>query len=211
MKKKKKFYVVWNGIKPGIYNSWEECKEQVEGFKKAQYKGFFTKEEALMAFEKPYEEFAGLKGQKKKLTESEIKKFGKPFGEAIAVDAAFNGKKKLLEYKGIFIETSTQIFHYGPIEGGSNNIGEFLALVHALAYQVKNKMKFPVYSDSVTAMSWIKAKKCRSKVRINEKDKVFELILRAEKWLLTNDISEFEILKWNSEGWGEIPADFGRK
>lgn len=43
----KKFYAVKTGKTPGIYGTWEECRNQVSGFPGAVYKGFATKEEAL--------------------------------------------------------------------------------------------------------------------------------------------------------------------
>jgi ribonuclease HI len=212
MKRKKQYYVVWQGKKTGIFNSWDECKRQVEGVKGAQYMGFYTLDEAKMALEKTYDFFKGQKGKKKKLTDKEIERYGKPIGEAIAVDAAFNGKTKMLEYQGVFVETSTLLFHFGPIKGGTNNIGEFLAIVHAMAYEQKNNFRYPIYSDSKTALSWIRRKKCNTKIdKSRENVKIVELISRAEKWLLENDISDFELLKWQTEAWGEIPADFGRK
>ena len=41
-----KYYAVKNGRKNGIYQTWDECKEQVHGFLDAQYKSFSTLEEA---------------------------------------------------------------------------------------------------------------------------------------------------------------------
>jgi len=210
-KKKKNFYVVWQGKKPGIYESWEDCKEQIEKIAGAQFMGFYTRDEAELAYSRTYEEYKGNKGKKDILTEEVIAKHGKPIGEAIAVDAAFNGKTKMMEYKGVFVETSTQLFHFGPIKGGSNNIGEFLALVHALAYQKKNKIAYPVYSDSKTAIAWVRSNKCKSTVDLNSNKKLINIIQRAEKWLRENDYSDIKILKWKTEVWGEIPADFGRK
>ncbi|MEA3451317.1 MAG: viroplasmin family protein, partial [Bacteroidota bacterium] len=155
MKKKKKFYVVWEGKQRGIFDNWNECKAQIEGIKGAKYMGFYTKAEADFAFGKNYQDFIGKKDKKKELTPEEIKEHGKPLGEAIAVDAAFSGKTKKLEYQGIFVETNTNLFKFGPIKGGTNNIGEFLAIVHVLAYQKMHKLNYPIYSDSRTAMSWV--------------------------------------------------------
>ncbi|MBN2893117.1 MAG: ribonuclease H family protein [Bacteroidales bacterium] len=209
MAKKNKFYVVWQGKNPGIYSSWAECKSQVEGVA-AKYMGFETKAEAELAFSKGYEEFYGKKGKKTELTPEQIALHGKPIGLSIAVDAAFNGK--LMEYQGVFVETNTKIFHFGPVQGGTNNIGEFLALVHVLAYQKQHKMNYPIYTDSKTAMSWVRLKRSKTELTMNQQNKkIFELITRAEKWLNNNDYSMYKILKWKTEIWGEIPADFGRK
>lgn len=213
MKKKKNFYVVWVGKIPGIYKNWNECKQQIEGFSGAKYKGFFTIEEAKTAFSQNYDNFIGQNDNKENnLSPENIKKYGNPIKEAIAVDASYSGKTKQMEYRGIFIETKTELFAFGPITGGSNNIGEFLALVHVLAYQVKYKLKYPIYSDSKIAISWVKQKICKTKVdRNKENPKILQLINRAENWLKKNESSKFKILKWHTNAWGEIPADYGRK
>lgn len=44
---KKKYYAVKHGKVPGVYETWEECKNQVDGVGGAVYKGFPTREEAL--------------------------------------------------------------------------------------------------------------------------------------------------------------------
>lgn len=43
---KKKFYAVKKGKCVGIYNTWDECKSQVNGFSGAEYKSFLTIDEA---------------------------------------------------------------------------------------------------------------------------------------------------------------------
>jgi ribonuclease HI len=116
-----------------------------------------------------------------------------------------------MEYQGVYTASKKLIFHMGPFEEGTNNIGEFLAIVHALALCKKENIKLPIYSDSITAISWIKKKKANSKLVSTEKnEKLFDLIERAEKWLKENTYSN-QILKWLTQVWGEIPADFGRK
>ena len=47
---KKKFYVVWNGRTPGVYDRWEACQKEIEGFKGAKYKGFPDRTSAETAF-----------------------------------------------------------------------------------------------------------------------------------------------------------------
>ena len=56
---KKNFYVVKNGIKPGIYKTWDECKANVDGFPGASYKGFGTYEEAVDFMGEGSGDFAG--------------------------------------------------------------------------------------------------------------------------------------------------------
>ncbi len=61
-------------------------------------------------------------------------------------------------------------FHQGPFENGSNNIGEFLAIVHALALFKKNGKNTAIYSGSETALTWVKNKKCITKLLQDEKN-----------------------------------------
>ena len=129
----------------------------------------------------------------------------------IYTDGACSGNPGMMEYRGVDVKSRIQLFHFGPIMA-TNNIGEFLAIVHALALQKKQGTAYPIYSDSRNALLWIKAHKCRTKLELNDKTaKAHELIARAEHWLNNNDYSEFKILKWHTDQWGEIPADFGRK
>lgn len=92
-----------------------------------------------------------------------------------------------------------------------HNIGEFLAIVHALALIKKTGANVAVYSDSRNAILWVKQKKCKTTLPRNEKtEELFKIIGRAEKWLRENSY-DTPILKWETSRWGEIPADFGRK
>ena len=46
---KQKFYVVWEGVTPGVYTSWTDCQLQIKGYEGAKYKSFDTREEAERA------------------------------------------------------------------------------------------------------------------------------------------------------------------
>lgn len=209
---KKKYYVVWQGHEPGVYDDWDICKKAIEGFSGARYKGFPNRESAEQAFHMGYEAFMEANPVVKATTNAKSSGLEeKPVGEAIAVDAACSGNPGKMEYRGVFVETGTEIFKSPVFENGTNNIGEFLAIVHALSFQQKHGLHYPIYSDSVNAQLWIRQKKCKTKLQINAKNaKLFEVIQRAEKWLNDNVI-EVPIMKWRTEIWGEIPADFGRK
>ncbi len=208
-KNNKKFYVVWVGKKPGIYTTWEACKAQTEGFPAARYKSYPTKIEAEMAF----------KSSPPKIERSAIKKNAPnttsssgviPF--SISVDAACSGNPGDMEYRGVVTNTKMELFHKGPMKDGTNNIGEFLAIVHALALFHKTKPNLVIYTDSKTAMSWVKKKKANTKLEMTRHNKeIFELIARAEKWLADNPNYSNPIVKWDTVKCGEIPADFGRK
>ena len=131
--------------------------------------------------------------------------------DAWAVDAGCSGHPGPMEYQGIDLATGERIFHFGPMKG-TNNIGEFLAIVHALALcRQRGLHNKTIYSDSYNAILWVKNRKCKTKMeRTPETEKLHEIILRAERWLATND-SRNPIVKWETAKWGEIPADFGRK
>ena len=130
----------------------------------------------------------------------------------IAVDAACSGNPGKMEYRGVWIASGKELFREGPFRSGTNNVGEFLALVHGLALmKMDGKQHLPIYSDSKIAMGWIRGKKARTKLKRNKHNtKIFELIARAESWLKQNKI-ENPLVKWETREWGEIPADFGRK
>lgn len=211
MAKKKKYYVVWFGNPTGIFDNWEECKRSIKGITGAQYKSFLTFEEAKIAYNKEYADYKGKNTKKKKLTKEELEKIGEPNLYTISVDAASSGNPGKMEYRGVDTQTHQQLFHQGPFLQGTNNVGEFLALVHGLAYLKQIKSDRNIYSDSKIAMSWVKKKKCNTKLKQSSKNKnLFELIERAEIWLQKNSYSTI-IIKWETKAWGEIPADFGRK
>lgn len=211
MAKKEKFYVVWQGKKPGIYTTWKDCKAMIDGFAGAQYKSFPTFPEAKAAYNKDYKDVKGSSKTKKVLSEAEKAKYGEPNLYSIAVDAASSGNPGKMEYRGVDTQTGKQLFHQGPFLQGTNNIGEFLALVHGLAYLKKKNSDRIIYSDSKIAIGWVKKKSCNTKLTENSKNKdVYDLVRRAEVWLKNNTYTT-TIVKWETKAWGEIPADFGRK
>lgn len=236
---KSKYYVVWKGLNPGVYDSWAACRMQVEGQEGAKYKSFATQEEADEAFEKGYgsylkpaPDFAssaasrlqeGTFSATTSSTSSQERSaqtirlsagtasVGKPIPESLAVDAACSGNPGDMEYRGVYTATGQEIFHIGPFPQGTNNIGEFLALVHGLALLQQKGSPLPIYSDSRNAILWVKKKKCKTLLeRTPVNQPIFDLIERAEKWLNTHTYTT-PILKWETSVWGEIPADFGRK
>lgn len=206
-KAKKKFYVVWKGRKAGVYQTWAECKAQIEGYQEAKYKSFPTRAAAEAAYKQPFDMHIG---QKKPRTPPKSGE-GSPIWKSLSVDAACSGNPGVLEYQGVDTASGKCIFHKGPFPQGTVNIGEFLALVHGLAYLKKQNIDVPIYSDSRTAIAWVRRKAANTKLARSPKNApLFELIERAEHWLKTNEYST-EILKWDTKHWGEIPADFGRK
>lgn len=210
MASKNKYYVVWNGHSPGIYTNWAECQKNTQGVSNVRYKGFATLQAAEQAFEDDPEKYWGSEKSNSETDFLDVSNNPDIVSNSLSVDAACSGNPGVMEYQGVYTFSGTQVF-IKKFPLGTNNIGEFLAIVHGLAYQKQHKLNIPIYTDSKIALSWIKAKKCRSKLLNTSKTKeLFDVINRAEEWLRTNTYSQ-ELLKWNTKKWGEIPADFGRK
>jgi ribonuclease HI len=207
MANKQKYYVVWNGRKTGVFSTWKECEQQVSGFDKARYKSFENEEEAMLAFSAGATQGEAFSVKKPVLKNTNTR----PIMTSISVDAACAGNPGIMEYQGVETSTGKRIFHGGPYPEGTNNIGEFLAIVHGLSYLKKYNFSLPVYTDSKTAIAWVKKKKANTKIEPSAKNaELLELVKRAETWLHNNTWSN-PILKWETADWGEIPADFGRK
>jgi ribonuclease HI len=203
---KQKFYVVWKGRKTGIFDSWSECEAQVKGFTDAKFKSFGSREEAERAFAASYADFKGKPASSQKWLFSP----NPPIVPSICVDAACDGSPGNLEYRGVLTETGEEIFHAGPFKEGTNNVGEFLALVLAMDWLFTKKINLPIYTDSETALAWAKAGRANTKLeRTAANEMLFRFINRAENVL--SAAHPFKILKWDTDAWGENPADFGRK
>ena len=209
-KSENKFYVVWVGVKPGVYTSWKDCQKQTKHFEGARFKSFPNQAQAEYAFKDNMWKYLG----KKSTAATKAKPGNLGVGiiqDSISVDAACSGNPGDMEYQGVFTKTGELIFHKGPYPDATNNIGEFLAIVHALALLKQQDKNMPIYTDSQTAMSWVKNKHAKTKLEhTTRNNEVFDLIQRAEAWLKTHSW-DIPIYKWDTENWGEIPADFGRK
>ena len=210
----RKFYVVWEGRVPGIYDTWEECQEQVEGFPGARYKSFSSQTAATEAFRGNPEEQMNFLRQLAIHQDSPVDYTTIPGIrlDAIAVDGACAKNPGPMEYRAVRVIDGVEIFHIGPLTGGTNNIGEYLALIHAASLLAKRgDTTTPIYSDSRTALAWLRRRHSNTTLTPTaENTKVMQLLQRADAWIATHQIPN-PILKWDTENWGEIPADFGRK
>lgn len=205
---KQKYYVVWKGRKTGVFTTWAECEKQVKGYVGAQYKAFGSELEAEAAYLAKYDDYKGKVTTSGNWRTASIP----PLLPSICVDAACSGSPGKLEYRGVNTETGDEIFHAGPYNEGTNNVGEFLAIVHALTWQAKHNMHLPIYSDSQNAISWVHQGECKTKLKHSSKNAIlFAIIRSAENFLAENELPEGKILKWQTDVWGENPADFGRK
>jgi len=211
-----KFYVVWKGRKTGVFSTWKACAAQVQGFTGAQFKSFTSRLAAEQAFQGRYAAHVG-----KPVSSGEwLFAPNPPVAKSVAVDAACSGSPGRLEYRGVDLHSGKELFRMGPYENGTNNVGEFLAIVHALEMLAGQRSALPragagtatpIYSDSETAIAWVKAKHCNTRLAANKTNAaLFELIDRAEDWLAEHKKTN-PVLKWDTQVWGEIPADFNRK
>ncbi len=210
MAKAQKYYVVWKGRIPGIYLTWDDCKAQVDGFAEAKYKAFEGKAQAQAALKDSYTQHVAptptgaARAVKKGPTGNFIR-------DSYCVDAACSGNPGNLEFRCQHTTTGDVVFKRGPYHDGTNNIGEFLAIVQALMWLKEQDSTVPVYSDSKIAIGWVHAGKCRTNAdRTPDNAILFKMIDQAEKWMRDNKVAN-KVLKWETEEWGEIPADYGRK
>jgi ribonuclease HI len=223
---KQKYYVVWIGRKPGIYTSWTTCQEQINKFDDAKFKSYETKAAAEEAYKAGWKKSWG----QGKPSNSGSKSGSGPTGgvsssrqstgnasaeeidyNSISVDVGTSGNPGPVEYKGVDTQTGEIIFTKGPIKRGTNNLGEFLAIVHGLAYLQKMGSDKTVYSDSVNAIKWVKQRAVSSTLPRDEStQEIWELVDRAINWLRTNKYNN-KVVKWQTKQWGEIKADYGRK
>lgn len=206
MAKKQKYYVVWDGHNTGVFDDWKKCEAQVKNYPNARYKSFDSLEGAKLAYrQKP--SFA-----RRIIQSPRIKNLSQIVKDSIAVDAACEGNPGILEYQGVDPHSGIKLFHQGPFDEGTVNIGEFLAIVHALAWLKKYKRpQTAIYSDSVTGLSWVRNKRIKTNLVKSRKNAgLFTLVERALDWLDNNTYTN-KLLKWDTESWGENPADFGRK
>ena len=212
--RKSKYYVVWKGRKRGIFASWAECEKQVKGYVGAEFKAFESAAEARAALTRGYEPHRGKPASLGKWRRSRTK----PLIPSLCVDAACSGSPGWLEYRAVETETGQPLFKAGPYAEGTNNVGEFLAVVEALRWLKRHGLHWPIYSDSENAITWVRKGKCNTRLqRTAANRRLFEMIARAEediRTVLHQDAGRQigpPILKWDTHAWGEIPADFGRK
>jgi ribonuclease HI len=214
MSRQSKYYVVWEGRAPGIYSTWEEAEAQIKGFPGAKFKAYADQDAATAAFRGDPNQELGLFRAMAQRTQAIVNydAFPEINQRGIAVDAACSRNPGPVEYQGVIVATGSPYFRVGPLPNGTNNIGEYLAIIHAAALLDKmGDHTTPIYSDSRTAQAWIRAGHSRTKIVPSPANaQIRQLLERADRWLATHRIQN-PILKWNTEKWGEIPADFGRK
>ena len=226
-------YVVWVGRKPGIYLSWAETERQTKGFSGAKFKGFPLLIQAQQALQEgpdgnaPSASFSapvsmkmdsGASSASDSVQASKKPSYGRPRAPYLAVDAAYSHKTKLVEWRGVLVTATGQkeVFRSKPYDGGSANVGEYLAIIEGIEW-IGNNMQIgsylPIYSDSLNAQSWVRRKAHASTV--SACDAIKQMLAKADSLLQAGLYGLVKksnpIFDWKTSQWGEIPADFGRK
>lgn len=131
--------------------------------------------------------------------------------KGICVDGSSRGNPGIAGYQAVDLATGEQLFKV-DIGHSTNNIAEFIGLVHAISFARKNGYT-EIYSDSQTAIAWVRNKKAKTTLVLNEKTKKsIEYVERSEKYLQTLEPGFFRLVnKWETKLWGENEADFGFK
>ena len=145
------FYVVWKGRKPGIYETWDACSEQIKGYSDAKYKSFLTRPEAEKAYLEVYEVYKEKKPTT--YTPKTLALIGKPVADSYAFDASCIGNPGIMEYCCVLTTSRKVLFKQGAFENSTNNVGKFLAIVYILALFEKLKISLPLYTDSGMALN----------------------------------------------------------
>lgn len=227
---KSKYYVVWEGRQPGVYTTWAECQAQTNGFPQAKFKSYESEAEAKAALAAGWKKAFGAAA--KAASSGAARASARPGGtrtsgsagggapgglppevdlDSLSVDVGCSGNPGIVEYKGVSTRTGEVVFQHPPIRKGTNNMGEFLAIVHGLAYLKQKGSSMTIYSDSRTAISWVRKKTVASTlVRDASTQEIWAMVDRAEAWLRSNTYPN-KIIKWETQLWGEIKADYGRK
>jgi ribonuclease HI len=211
-----KHYVVWVGKKPGVYDNWPECQQQVSGFKGALYKSFADKSSADLAFQQGQANTEQSVLDPMPVVTVTKASTGRPLPPYLSVDAAYSHSTKILEWRGVLVKedgSTEQVFRSRPYNGGSANIGEFLAVLDGYSYLSTNNLAIPLYSDSITAQAWLRDAVINSTVKLTtELNSYLKVRLEALRNGSFKTIQAVcPIRDWKSSAWGEIPADFGRK
>lgn len=231
MSTRRKFYVVWVGYNPGIYDTWADAQEQVTNYPGAKYKAYDDIDEATAAYRGDPSEQLGLMRALLQRTpnfdpsakpEAEAKTPVRDYSslpgirlDAIAVDGACSVNPGPMEYRAVRVADGSEVFRVGDKTKltGTNNIAEYLAIIHLAALLAKaGDTTTPIYTDSRNTLAWLRRGHSKTTLASTPATApTLALLARADAWLSTNGPIKNPILKWPTAEWGEIPADFGRK
>jgi len=132
-----------------------------------------------------------------------------PVRDSIPTDGYFHG---VVEWQAVDLVSGQTIHASRPYEYGNINLAEFIAIVDALSLLHANgNTSTPVYSDSLTAIAWVKNRKMKTRhPRTGNAYRIMGLADASMDWLLdTKPMNPVRF--WDNVLWGENPADYGRK
>lgn len=193
-----KYYVVWRGHSPGIYENWNACKAQVKGFKYSYYRVFPTFKSANEAFGLSLTEFK----RRQQFKENTFNL--RP--NSIVVSSKYEEKNMETVFTAFKVGDPPEILFRTAICGKStHNIVQFLALAASIKYCYENGLKSPIYSDNPVALKWIRDRKINSQViRSDRNQEVFDLVDEAIYWLNCNSYNN-QLIEWDVEKHGYLP------
>ena len=186
-------YAVWQGRRTGIFTKWEEARAQIDGYPSPGFAAFLSRAEA----ERELEERRRL-----------LAPAGPPPEAGIAVDAACAGAVGPLEYRGIDLRTGETVFAEGPVDAGTNNLGEFLAIVRALEMLDRQEVSGPIWSESDVAIAWVGEGRHRSSVKPTDRNRELRRRLCRAELFLVDAPAPADVRRWRSDAWGAIPVEF---
>src|SRR3990172_7635540 len=115
---KQRFYIVWKGHQPGVFDTWAKCQQQIAGFSGAEYKSFARREDAEKAFTESFAQYRGQDTASFRKTSRELDELGVVL-DSVCVDASCSGNPGDLEYRGVDTRTQETLFHRGPFPQGT--------------------------------------------------------------------------------------------
>lgn len=132
-------------------------------------------------------------------------------------DASYLSNTKLLEFRVVNIETGQELYRNSFADTlHTTNIGEFFGLVRGIKIHIDSNLAldYPIFSDSQVAIGWVNGLYVNSKnLRKPENRLFFPFVEKGLEYLrkITKAKKMPPVLKWRTDIWGEIPADFDRK
>ena len=213
-----KVYIIFAPLEwKGIYYTWEDCKGALDrcrgqGHSFSSFKKLTDAQEALRCGTlRSYKE---KKAKTKAWLDPALPADCRVQLPCLVVDAACSGYPGPVEYRGVVLPEEYEAFRCGPYVSGTNNIGEYLAIVTGLRWLEQNTLSFPLYSDSRCAIGWVKGHgNCNSHLETIGPE-LTDLVARAERWVHSSPNSRKltqRVRKWETVRWGEVPADYGNK
>ena len=157
-----KFYAVKVGKIPGIYNTWDDCKVQVEGFPGATYKSFKTAAEAAdyMGWNNKSNDIEKVEMLKNERVEEVVGEGNKPVDGTAYVDGSYNAATGEYSYGVVMFHGGKELhfsekFDDAELATMRNVAGEIKGAEAAMTYAYENGLKeLYIYHDYEGIAKW---------------------------------------------------------